>query len=83
MAKDHITDEVEWGINRNIYTAYDVIGEIVYLDEGIYKNHVGELSIIEVYIVSYPGHKDDDFTLNALVQYVEDVDFVPNDVFLG
>lgn len=54
----------------------------MYLDEGIYKIHVGELSIIEVYSVSYLGHKDDDFTLNALVQYVEDVDFKPNDVFL-
>lgn len=51
-------------IDRNIYTACDVIGEIVYINGGMYVNHIGESSTMEIVIVSHSRNINYNFTLN-------------------
>lgn len=57
-------------IHIYIYIVYDVVGEIIYLDESIYDNLVGESSTMVETSVS--PIEDNDLTLNTSVPYVED-----------
>lgn len=57
-----IPNEVKGNINRNIYTIYDVVGEVIYIDECI--EICWESSTIEIASVSHLGHGDDDFCMS-------------------
>lgn len=57
-----IPNEDKENINRNIYTIYDVVGEVIYIDECIEICWVS--NTVEIASVNDLGHGDDDFCMS-------------------